>query len=60
MTKWSMWYVTLWVGFPHPKSPPPKFGVHRPCESGDIMFFVLSRDRDIEESRDFVGGVLSS
>ena len=48
MTKWSMYHVTLWVGFPHPKSPPfPKFG--------DITFFILSRDRDIEESRDFVG-----
>ena len=22
MTKWSMYHVTLWVGFPHPKSPP--------------------------------------
>ena len=55
MTKWSMCYVTLWVGFPHPKSPASKVWVHRPCESGNITFFILSRDRDIEESRDFVG-----
>ena len=34
--------------------------MYRPCESGDITFFILSRDRDIEELRDFVDGVLSS
>ena len=53
MNKWSLGHITLWTGFPHPK-----FGVQRPCESGDITFY-LSRDNNIEESRDFVGGVLS-
>ena len=37
-----------------------KFGVHRSCESGDIPFFYLPRDHNVELSRDFVGGVLSS
>ena len=60
MTTISKNLVTLWVSplilSPHPS----KFGVHKPCESGDITFFIFSRDHDIEESRDFVGGVLSS
>ena len=37
------WHVTLWVDFPHPKSPPPpraKFGVHTLNESGNITFFI--------------------
>ena len=34
------------------------FGVHKPCESGDITF--LSCDHNIEVSHDFVGGVPSS
>ena len=37
-----------------------KCRIHRPCESVDITFFYLSRDRDIEVSRDFMGGVPSS
>ena len=37
----------------------PKFGVHGPYENGDITLFILPRDHDIEESHDFVGGVLS-
>ena len=60
MTKRSMCHVNLWVGFPLLSHHPPKFGVHRPCGSGDTTFFILSSDRDIEEPRDFVGGVLSS
>ena len=37
---------------------PTKFGVHRPCESGDITFFIYHVTP--EASRDFVGGVPSS
>ena len=33
--------VTLWVDFLHPKSPPAKFGVHRPFECGDITFLIF-------------------
>ena len=36
-----------------------KFGVHRSCESGDIVFY-LPRDHLVNVSRDFVGGVPSS
>ena len=38
---------------------PSKFEVHRSCES-DLRKRNFSRDYDIEVSRDFVGGVLSS
>ena len=37
-----------------------KLGVHRPCEGVDLTSFCLSRDYDIEVSRDFVGGLPSS
>ena len=43
-----MYSVTNWLSL----------GSIRPCESGDV--FYLSRDHDIEVSRDFVGGVLSA
>ena len=59
MTKWLMFHVTLWVGFPILSHQPPMFGAHRPCESGDITFFIFSRDRDTEESRHSGGVVLS-
>ena len=36
-----------------------KFGVHRPCESGNITFF-MSCDLDIEVPLDFVVGVPTS
>ena len=39
---------------------PVKFGVHRPCESGNITFFYLSREHYIEVSCDFMGRVPSS
>ena len=52
--------MTLWVGFAHPKLPRDQvWGGYRSCESGD-MFFLLSRDQDIEVSRDFVDVVPSS
>ena len=44
-TTWSKGYVTLWVGVPHRKSPPAKYGAHRHCGSGDIMVLV-AEDKD--------------
>ena len=32
--------MICWVGSSHSSYHPPKFGVHRPCESGDIKFFI--------------------
>ena len=32
--------MICWVGSSHSSYHPPKFGVHRPCESGDITFFI--------------------
>ena len=37
-TKWLMCHVNLWVGFSYPLSL--MFGVHTPCESGKITFFI--------------------
>ena len=44
-TTWLKGYVTLWVGVPHGKSPPAKYGAHRHCGSGDIMVLV-AEDKD--------------
>ena len=33
-----------------------KFGIHRPCESGDIASLILSRDHLVDVSRDFMRG----
>ena len=35
-----------------------KFGIYRPCESGDIASLILSRDHFVDVSRDFMGGSL--
>ena len=37
-----------------------KFRIHRPCESGDITFFDLSRDHVVDVSCDFVDEISSS
>ena len=56
-----MCYVTLQVRSPYLKSPPAKFGVYRPCESGDTTLFVCHATTVlVEVSRDFVGGIPSS
>ena len=44
--------MTCWVGSSHSSYHPPKFGVHRPCESGDNVFY-LSSDHVVDVSRDF-------
>ena len=36
---------------------PAKFGLHRRCKCGNVIFFYLSHDHDIEVSREFVDGV---
>ena len=58
VTTWSKCHVTLCflILSHHPFT----FGVHRPCESGEITFFWFSRDHVIEVSRDFVGVISSS
>ena len=33
-------HVTLRVDYPHPKSPPAKFGVHTLYERGNVTFFI--------------------
>ena len=54
-----MCHVTLLVGVPlYSVTNWLSLGSIRPCENGNV--FYLSRDHDIEVSRDFVGGVLSS
>ena len=34
--------MNLWVGTPHGKSPPAKFGGRRHCGSGDMMLLVVA------------------
>ena len=36
-----------------------KFRIHRPCESGDIDFFDLSRGQVVDVSCDFVDAISS-
>ena len=36
-----------------------KFRIHRPCESGDITFFICHVTTISKLSRDFVRGVIS-
>ena len=55
VTKWSMCHLTLWVRFTHPMYHPPKFGVHRPYESGNLTFFIC---HVITTSKSHVGGIL--
>ena len=44
-TTWSKCHVILWVGAPHGLShDPAKFGGHRHCGSGDIMFLVAKEE----------------
>ena len=47
MATWLKEYETLWVGSPHSKSPPAKYGGHRYCGHKDLIFLishVISKD----------------
>ena len=56
----SRCYMALWVGFPHPNSSLSYvWGLHASWKWRYNMFY-LSRDHNIDMSRDFVGGVALS
>ena len=52
--------MTCWVGSSHSSHQSAKYLGLAPCESEDKIFLGVSRDRMIEVSRTFVGGVSST
>ena len=53
LVTWFVCRVALWVGFPHPKWPCCKVWGPYALWKWNYNVFYLSRDRDIEVSRDF-------